>query len=128
MAEDIKKIKIPRFLPPLAKLFQKKIQKFFGISVCGEGEVKSSTFAWFKRDKYAYNIVAASADRYISKFHKPFFQYSLLLCKIMFWNRVLRVYLDFSTVNTLSRFSNVSCLHYCSFFVYSLVGFNFGVL
>ena len=39
MAEEMKAIKIPRSIPPLAKLFQEHTQEFLGISAWGEGEV-----------------------------------------------------------------------------------------
>ena len=38
MAEDMETIKVPRSLPPLAKLFQEHIQEFFGISAWSEGK------------------------------------------------------------------------------------------
>ena len=69
MAEEMKAIKVPRSIPPLAKLFQEHTQEFLGISAYGEGEVQSSTFACFKRNKNAHDIIAASVERYILKLH-----------------------------------------------------------
>ena len=69
MAEEMKAIKVPRSIPPLAKLFQEHTQEFFGISSWGEEEVRSSTFARFKRNKNAHDIIAASVERYILKLH-----------------------------------------------------------
>ena len=69
MAEEIKAIKVPRSIPPLAKLFQEHTQEFLGISAWDEGEVRSSTFARFKRNKNAHDIIAASVERYILKLH-----------------------------------------------------------
>ena len=69
MAEEMKAIKVPRSIPPLAKLFQEHTQEFFGISAWGKGEVRSSTFTCFKRNKNAHDIIATSVERYILKLH-----------------------------------------------------------
>ena len=72
MAEDMKTIKVPCFILPLTKLFQEHTQEFFGISVWAEGEVRSCTFAWFKRNKDAHDIIVASVERYIPNLHDSF--------------------------------------------------------
>ena len=63
MAEEMKLIKVPRSIPPFAKLFQEHTQEFFGISAWREGEVRSSTFACFKRNKDAHDIIVASSGK-----------------------------------------------------------------
>ena len=69
MVKEMKAIKVPRSIPPLAKLFQEHTQEFLGISAWNEEEVQSSTFVRFKRNKNAQDIIAASVERYILKLH-----------------------------------------------------------
>ena len=89
-------MKVLHSLPLWAKLFQDKTQEFFDISVWDEGEVRNSTFAQFKRDKYAHDIIAASMERYMSKFLKPLFQYSFVIGTIIFLDRILTIFFQFS--------------------------------
>ena len=69
MADEMKAIKVPRSILPLAKLFQKHTQEFFQIFAWDEGEVRSSTFACFKKNKNAHDIIVALVERYILKLH-----------------------------------------------------------
>ena len=72
MAEEVKKIKISYFVPPLTRLFEKNMLEFFDICAWSKGEVRSYTFAWFKKTNEPSNIITASKQRYMIKFLNSF--------------------------------------------------------